>query len=158
MYIKIIKVKDNNGDFMKKLILLFILLLLFFSISNKEDIVVFNEEEDETYKNYILEFNECDLSTNNFISILSFFNDKDYKILELVPYKNNKDKYYYYSNNLDNILIDFKTKYINNLLEEDKFTNNICIKNIKINTSNYNLNLFKNIINFKHISTNISNI
>ena len=134
---------------MKKLILLFILLLLSFSIKEKDEIV-FNELNNEVYDNYLLEFNECDLSTNNFINIFSFFNDKDYKILEIIPYKNYDDKYYYYSTNLDNIITNFKSKYIDNLLEDNKFTNNICIKNVKINTSNYNLDLFKNIIYFKY--------
>ena len=134
---------------MKKLILLFILLLLSFSIKEKDEIV-FNELNNEVYDNYLLEFNECDLSTNNFINIFSFFNDKDYKILEIIPYKNDDNKYYYYSTNLDNIITNFKSKYIDSLLEDNKFTNNICIKNVKINTSNYNLDLFKNIIYFKY--------
>ncbi len=134
---------------MKKLILLFILLLLSFSINEKDEIV-FNELNNEVYDNYLLEFNECDLSTNNFINIFSFFNDKDYKILEIIPYKNDDNKYYYYSTNLDNTITNFKSKYIDSLLEDNKFTNNICIKNVKINTSNYNLDLFKNIIYFKY--------
>ena len=134
---------------MKKFILLFILLLLFFSYKNTNSVLVFNEINDNNiYDSYNLEFEECDLSTNNFIDKFSFFNNKDYKILEIIPFKNNDDKYLFYTNNLNDVLDKFKNKYINNIINEDKYVTNICIKNVRIYTSNYDLNEFKNIINF----------
>ena len=134
---------------MKKFILLFILLLLFFSYKNTNSELVFNEINDSNiYDIYNLDFNECDLSTNNFIEKFSFFKDKDYKILEIIPYKYDNNKYLFYTNNLNNVLNEFKNKYINYIINEDKYVTNICIKNVRIYTSNYDLNEFKNIIDF----------
>lgn len=132
---------------MKKLIFLFILLLLFLSY-NKKEIYVFNEVEDNTYKNYTLTFNNCILNTSNFISNFNFFVNKDFKILELVPDSSYDEKYLYYSSNIENIIKDFKNKYINNLIDNSKYSNEVCIKKVRINTSNYDLYEFKNRIDF----------
>jgi len=135
---------------MKKIFLLILLLLLLFSYT-EEDVAVFSYIEDEIYDNYTLIFDECDLNTNNFIHIFSFFDNKDFKILEITPYKNYDNKFLYYSNNLENIINKFKNDYIDILTLEDKYVSNICINKVKINTSNYVLNDFKSIIYFEYL-------
>ena len=137
---------------MKKLVLLFILILLiiFLFSYNKEDTTVFSYIDNEVFDNYYIKFNDCDLNTNNFIQKLKFLKDKDFKILEIVPINSLNEIYLFYSNDLDDILNKFKNKYINLMLNDSKYTTNICIKEIKINTSNYILDELKNIIYFTY--------
>ena len=133
---------------MKKILFLLILLLLFFSYVNANTNIVLSEMDYETYNDYLLTFDECVLNTNNFIDKFSYFKDKEYRILEIVPYKKDNNKYLYYTKDLDYILDNFKNKYIYYLIDNNKYVNNICIKSVTINTSNYLLNDFNKILPF----------
>lgn len=135
---------------MKKLILLIVIILLIFSYNNEEDIIVFSYTKEEIYDNYYINFKECDLNTNNFIEKMSYLKEYDFKILKITPYHNLNNDYLFYSNNLEYILDKFKNDYINLMINESKYTTNICIKEIKINTSNYVLDKLKNIISFTY--------
>lgn len=136
---------------MKKILLMFIVILLLFVYSKDEkNITVFSYIEREIFDNYYIKFNKCDLNTNNFINKLSYLKHKDYKILEIVPEQNLNEKYLFYSNDLEGILDEFKNKYINLMINDSKYTTNICIKEIKINTSNYTLDELKNKIPFTY--------
>ena len=152
LYINLFIVKNNIGGTMRKIILIVILFsFVTFVFSNtKESMPVFIHIDEEIYDNYHIEFKECILSTNNFVSVFSYFNDKDFKILEIIPYNNLNNKYLFYSNDLEYINNKFKNDYINIMLNEEKYITNICIKEVKINTSNYILNEFKNIIDFHY--------
>ena len=141
-------------------ILFLTIIILFITLTNtqnKNAINAFSENEDNYYfDTYLLNFNECDLNTNNFKEILSYFNNRDFKILEVVPYANvyNKEmtnkKFLYYTNDIDYILEDFKNKYIDKMIDNSSYVTNICIKNIKIMTSNKYINEFKNKILFSY--------
>ncbi len=119
-------------------ILFSIIIIIILLINNSQKVTYAFKEtyNDYDFNNYILEFKECDLSTNNFIEKLSYFNDKDYKILEIIPYRNYNIKYKFYSNNLKFILDEFKNEYIDIVIDNDTYVTNICIKNVKINTAN----------------------
>ena len=104
-------------------------LFLVFSFKGEKTITVFNEYEyidDCKFDNYILTFDDCELNLSNFKDVFSYFNDLEFKILEIIPYKNDNIKYLYYSDNLDYII------------------SNICIKNVKINTANKYISEFRN--------------
>jgi len=137
---------------MKKLVLLFILILLiiFLFSYNKQDVTVFSYIDSEIFDNYYIKFNDCDLNTNNFIEKLKLLKNKDFKILEIVPFNSLNETYFFYSNDLESVLDEFKNKYINLMINESKYTTNICIKEIKINTSNYILDELKNSIRFTY--------
>lgn len=130
-------------------------IYILFSITFVTLIVLYNKNNEvitnaflETYDDYdyntvLIEFDECKLSTNNFINKLSYFNDKDYIILEIIPYVNESYKYVFsnkkflfYSNNLNYILNKFKNEYIDVMIENDSYVTNICIKGIRMNISN----------------------
>jgi hypothetical protein len=116
--------------FMKKVLLIFFILLLFFFYNKDKEVMVFSYMEDEVFDNYYIKFKDCDLNTNNFIENFSFLKNKDFKILEIIPEKTLDEKYLFYSNNLERILDEFKNKYINSMINESKYTTNICIKEI----------------------------
>ena len=112
---------------------------------------------DYDFANYELEFRECDLSTDNFIEIFSHFKDKDYKILEIIPYINESyknifinKKFSFYSNDLELILNDFKNEYVDIMLDNELYVNNICIKKIKINTARMYINELREKINISY--------
>lgn len=150
MYINKNKVKHNNGGFMKRILLVLFFLLLIFSYNKESTMEVFSYENDEVYNNYYLTFNDCDLNTNNFIEKLGVLNSYDFKILKIVPYKEVDKEFLYYTNDLDYILNNFKNDYINLMINNDLYTSNICIKNIKINTSNIILSKLSNVIFFTY--------
>jgi len=136
---------------MKKILLIFIIILLLFLYTKKdEDIAVFSYINAEIFDNYYIKFNNCNLNTNNFIDKLEFLKSKDYKILEIIPEISLNETYNFYSNDLESILDEFKNKYINLMINDSKYTTNICIKEIKINTSNYILDELKNKILFTY--------
>ncbi len=152
LFLYIIKniVNHNNGGFMKKLAFLFIIILLIFSYNKNEDVMVFSYQKEEVYDNYYIKFKDCDLNTNNFIYKLEFLNDYDFKILQIVPYNNIDSEFLFYSNDLEYVHSKFKNDYINLMIEDSKYTTNICIKEIKINTSNYVLDKLNTKINFTY--------
>ena len=135
---------------MKKLLILFIIILLIFSYNKKEDIEVFSYSKEEVFDNYYINFKDCDLNTNNFVDKFSYIKDNNFKILKITPYNNLNSEFLFYTDDLEYILNDFKNKYINLMMDESKYTTNICIKEVKINTSNIVLDKFKNIINFTY--------
>ena len=135
---------------MKKIILLFIVILLVFSYNNEEYIEVFSYSKDEIFDNYYINFKDCDLNTNNFIEKFSYIKERDFKILKITPYNDLNNEFLFYTDDLEYILNDFKNNYINQMMNESKFTTNICIKEIKINTSNFILDKLKNIIDFTY--------
>ena len=135
---------------MKKIILLFIVILLVFSYNNEEYIEVFSYSKDEIFDNYYINFKDCDLNTNNFIEKFSYIKERDFKILKITPYNDLNNEFLFYTDDLEYILNDFKNNYINLMMNESKFTTNICIKEIKINTSNFILDKLKNIIDFTY--------
>ena len=85
-----------------------------------------------------------------FIEKLNNFKYKDFKILEIIPEKTLNETFLFYSNDLEGILDKFKNKYINLMINESKYTTNICIQGIRINTSNYILDELKDIIHFTY--------
>lgn len=134
---------------MKKII--FILILISFVIlytRSYDAVYTFNEIDTNVFDNYVVKFKDCNLNTNNFIDKLSILNDKDFKILEITPVNIIDKTYYFYSDDLDYILNEFKNSYINSLILNDKYTTNICIDSIKIYTSNNILNELSNYISF----------
>ena len=135
---------------MKKILILTIIILLLFGFDVEKDTRVLSYTKEEEYKNYLLSFNECVLNTNNFISKFSYFYNKDYKILKIVPYKDLGADYLFYTSNLEYVIDVFKNKYVDSMLNDSKYVNNICIKEVGINTSNYILDKFKSIIDFEY--------
>lgn len=135
---------------MKKLLILFIIILLIFSYNKKEDIEVFSYSKDETFDNYYINFKDCNLNTNNFIEKFSYIKDSDFKILKITPYNDLNSEFLFYTDDLEYILSNFKNNYINLMMDESKYTTNICIKEIKINTSNFILDKLKNVIDFTY--------
>jgi len=136
---------------MKKIFLLIVITLIIFSNNSSKDAnTVFSIEKEEIYDNYIINFEECILNTNNFLEKFEYFKDTDFKILEIVPYNDLNNKYLFYTNDLEYINQKFKNDYINIMLENSKYTTNICIKEVKINASNYVLDKYKNVINFTY--------
>ena len=92
-------VKNINGGFMTKkyIYILFssFVLFLVFSFKGEKTITVFNEYEyidDYKFDNYILTFDDCELNLSNFKDVFSYFNDLEFKILEIIPYKNDNIK------------------------------------------------------------------
>ena len=135
---------------MKKLLILFIIILLIFSYNKKEDIEVFSYSKDETFDNYYINFKDCDLNTNNFVDKFSYIKDNDFKILKITPYNDLNSEFIFYTDDLEYILNNFKNNYINLMMDESKYTTNICIKEVKINTSNFILDKLKNVIDFTY--------
>ena len=135
---------------MKKIILVFIIILLLFFYTKEKDAAVFSYIDAEVFDNYYIKFKDCDLNTNNFIKKLDYLKYKDFRILEVIPTNSLGETYKFYSNDLESILDEFKNKYINQMMSDSKYTTNICIKEIKINTSNYILDDLKNIIPFTY--------
>lgn len=135
---------------MKKLLILFIIILLIFSYNKKEDIEVFSYSKDETFDNYYINFKDCNLNTNNFIEKFNYIKDSDFKILKITPYNDLNSEFLFYTDDLEYILSNFKNKYINLMMDESKYTTNICIKGVKINTSNFILDKLKNVIAFTY--------
>lgn len=134
---------------MKKII--FILILISFVIlytRSYDAVYTFNEIDANVFDNYVVKFKDCNLNTNNFIDKLNILNDKDFKILEITPVNIIDKTYYFYSDDLDYILNEFKNSYINSLILNDKYTTNVCIDSIKIYTSNNILNELSNYISF----------
>ncbi len=122
-------------------------LFLVFSFKGEKTISVFNEYEyidDYKFDNYILTFDDCELNLSNFKDVFSYFNDLEFKILEIIPYKNDNIKYLYYSDNLDYIISNFKSKYLDSVIDKSSYITNICIKNVKINTANKYICEFRN--------------
>ena len=122
-------------------------LFLVFSFKGDKTISVFNEYEyidDYKFDNYILTFDDCELNLSNFKDVFSYFNDLEFKIFEIVPYKNDNIKYLYYSDNLDYIISNFKSKYLDSVIDKSSYITNICIKNVKINTANKYISEFRN--------------
>lgn len=138
-------------------ILFSIIFVISLTLVTKKEVIVdaFNEVyNDYDFHTYTLKFNECDLSTSNFIEVFSYFDNKNYKILSITPYINvsyenlfSNIKFNYYSSDLRDILSDFKSEYIDTMNNEN-YISNICIKSIKINTANIYIKEFKNIIPF----------
>lgn len=135
---------------MKKLLILFIIILLIFSYNKKEDIEVFSYSKDETFDNYYINFKDCNLNTNNFIEKFNYIKDSDFKILKITPYNDLNSEFLFYTDDLEYILSNFKNNYINLMMDESKYTTNICIKGVKINTSNFILDKLKNVIDFTY--------
>lgn len=135
---------------MKKILILFIIILLIFSYNKKEDIEVFSYSKDETFDNYYINFKDCNLNTNNFIEKFNYIKDSDFKILKITPYNDLNSEFLFYTDDLEYILSNFKNNYINLMMDESKYTTNICIKEIKINTSNFILDKLKNVIDFTY--------
>lgn len=133
----------------KYIYILFSSFVLFsvFSFKGDKTISVFYEYEyidDYKFDNYILTFDDCELNLSNFKDVFSYFNDLEFKILEIVPYKNDNIKYLYYSDNLDYIISNFKSKYLDGVIDKSSYITNICIKNVKINTANKYISEFRN--------------
>lgn len=135
---------------MKKIILLFIVILIVFSYNNEESIEVFSYSKEEVFDNYYINFKDCDLNTNNFVDKFSYIKDNDFKILKITPYNDLNSEFLFYTDDLDYILSNFKNNYINLMMDESKYTTNICIKEVKINTSNFILDKLKNVIDFTY--------
>lgn len=135
---------------MKKIILLFIVILFVFSYNNEEYTEVFSYSKEEVFDNYYINFKDCNLNTNNFIDKFSYLKDSDFKILKITPYNDLNSEFLFYTDDLEYILSDFKNNYINLIMNESKYTTNICIKEVKINTSNFILDKLKNIIDFTY--------
>lgn len=138
---------------MKKIVFLLIIIFLFlhlYSNNNNKNITVFSYQEKEKFDNYYIKFKDCDLNTNNFIEKLDYLNDKDFKILEIIPTNSLNETYMFYTKDLKKILDEFKNKYISLITNDSKYTTNICIEQIKINTSNYILNELSNNIDFTY--------
>lgn len=135
---------------MKKIILLFIVILIVFSYNNEESIEVFSYSKEEVFDNYYINFKDCDLNTNNFVDKFSYIKDNNFKILKITPYNDLNSEFLFYTDDLEYILNDFKNKYINLMMDESKYTTNICIKGVKINTSNFILDKLKNVIAFTY--------
>ncbi|MBQ6281930.1 MAG: hypothetical protein IJK66_00135 [Bacilli bacterium] len=132
---------------MRKLIILCIILLIFFNYNEKTS-VAFSYIENNIYDIHKLKFENCNLNTNNFIYIFNYFKNKDFKILEIVPYVSYNSKFRFYSDDLKYILNKFKSEYLDIVVSNSKYVKNVCIKEVVIITSNYELIEFKDIIDF----------
>ena len=136
---------------MKKLFILLSFIMLLIGIYFKKEEVI-GETYDysgnsNNFSEYNLKFRDCELNTNNFIDILN--SNYEYKILKIIPYHDMDIEFIYYSNNLSEIVNDFKNRYINKKLEESSYVDNICISNIKIRTNNNLLNELRNKVYFE---------
>lgn len=136
-----------NGDIMKKIIIITLLFLFILLYYIKDEIVYSNTYNNKNYDTYNLKIDNCSLNTNNFISKLEYLNTNNFKILEIVPEVIYKNKYEYYSSNLKYILDDFKNRYIDEMMDDNKYAKNICIKEIKIDTDKEVINSLSNYIN-----------
>lgn len=141
-------VNTNNGEVMKKLIIITLLFLFIFLYYIKDEIVYSNSYNNISYNTYNIRINKCSLNTNNFIDKLEYLNNKDFRILEIVPEVSYDNKYEYYSSNLEYILNDFKNKYVDEMMDNNKYAKNICIKEIVIDTNKEVINSLSNYIDF----------
>ena len=104
---------------MKKLYIFLITIIIITIViyPKKEKIISsFNEiDTSDTYKVFTLTFDECNLNTDNFIKVFSFFNNREFEINKMVPYINesnqiifnNKEFLYYEKDiNMDNLSRD----------------------------------------------------
>lgn len=131
---------------MKKLYIFLITIIIITIIiyPKKEKIISsFNEiDTNDTYKVFTLTFDECNLNTDNFIKIFSFFNNREFEINKIVPYINesnqiifNNKEFLYYEKNINKVINDFKNKYINIMVNNDLYVSNVCIKNVVIKST-----------------------
>ncbi len=136
---------------------LFIITLIVLNKDTKTLDTFYEVYNDYDFNIYNLEFNECDLNTDNFIDKFSYFKDKDFKILEIVPYINESNKnlfidkeFLFYSDNISDILEKFKNGYLDIMIDNSMYLTNICIMNVRIDTANTYINEFKSYINFSY--------
>ena len=131
---------------MKKLYIFLITIIIITIIiyPKKEKIISsFNEiDTSDTYKTFTLTFDECNLNTDNFIKIFSFFNNREFEINKIVPYVNesnqiifNNKEFLYYEKNINKVINDFKNEYINIMVNNDLYVSNVCIKNVVIKST-----------------------
>ena len=79
----------------------------------------------------------------NEVTILDVLKTEDPDFNEEI-YKNDNIKYLYYSDNMDYIISNFKSKYLDSVIDKSSYITNICIKNVKINTANKYISEFRN--------------
>lgn len=131
---------------MKKLYIFLITIIIITIIiyPKKEKIISsFNEiDTNDTYKVFTLTFDECNLNTDNFIKIFSFFNNREFEINKMVPYINesnqiifNNKEFLYYEKDINKVINDFKNKYIDIMVNNDLYVSNVCIKNVVIKST-----------------------
>ncbi|MEF2690693.1 MAG: hypothetical protein U0N10_04800, partial [Bacilli bacterium] len=81
---------------MKKLyIFLITIIIITIVIYPKKERIIssFNEiDTSDTYKVFTLTFDECNLNTDNFIKVFSFFNNREFEINKMVPYINESNQ------------------------------------------------------------------
>ena len=131
---------------MKKLYIFLITIIIITIIiyPKKERIISsFNEiDTSDTYKVFTLTFDECNLNTDNFIKVFSFFNNREFEINKIVPYINesnqiifNNKEFLYYEKDINKVINDFKNKYIDIMVNNDLYVSNVCIKNVVIKST-----------------------
>ena len=131
---------------MKKLYIFLITIIIITIIiyPKKERIISsFNEiDTSDTYKVFTLTFDECNLNTDNFIKVFSFFNNREFEINKMVPYINeshqiifNNKEFLYYEKDINKVINDFKNKYIDIMVNNDLYVSNVCIKNVVIKST-----------------------
>ena len=131
---------------MKKLYIFLITILIITIViyPKKEKIISsFNEiDTSDTYKVFTLTFDECNLNTDNFIKVFSFFNNREFEINKMVPYINesnqiifNNKEFLYYEKDINKVINDFKNKYIDIMVNNDLYVSNVCIKNVVIKST-----------------------
>lgn len=131
---------------MKKLYIFLITIIIITIIiyPKKEKIISsFNEiDTSDTYKVFTLTFDECNLNTDNFIKVFSFFNNREFEINKMVPYINesnqiifNNKEFLYYEKDINKVINDFKNKYIDIMVNNDLYVSNVCIKNVVIKST-----------------------
>lgn len=140
---------------MKKIIIILCITTLLLLINYKKEKTItyslnYYGKDINTFDNFILNFEDCTFNTNNFLNKLSNLKKEEFKILEIVPYNKIFNEFLYYSNDLNYILNSFKNNYIQYMINNNSYVTNICISNIKINTSIKNLNLLKDNIYFTY--------
>lgn len=131
---------------MKKLYIFLITIIIITIViyPKKEKIISsFNEiDTSDTYKVFTLTFDECNLNTDNFIKVFSFFNNREFEINKMVPYINesnqiifNNKEFLYYEKDINKVINDFKNKYIDIMVNNDLYVSNVCIKNVVIKST-----------------------
>ena len=131
---------------MKKLyIFLITIIIITIIIYPKIERIIssFNEiDTSDTYKVFTLTFDECNLNTDNFIKVFSFFYNREFEINKIVPYINesnqiifNNKEFLYYEKDINKVINDFKNKYIDIMVNNDLYVSNVCIKNIVIKST-----------------------
>ncbi len=131
---------------MKKLyIFLITIIIITIVIYPKKERIIssFNEiDTSDTYKVFTLTFDECNLNTDNFIKVFSFFNNREFEINKMVPYINesnqiifNNKEFLYYEKDINKVINDFKNKYIDIMVNNDLYVSNVCIKNVVIKST-----------------------